>query len=311
MRFVTFQPAGAAGVPRVGRLIGDAVHEIRDAVSLIGLLGDDGERLQRAGERAEKDPAAVHARRAVKLLPVIPQPPTIRDFYAFEQHVKAGRKSRGLDMIAEWYEIPVFYFTNPSALAGDGDSVRIPPGCVKMDFEVEIAAVVGRTCSNISVAEARRHIVGYTILNDWSARDLQRKEMLVGLGPAKGKDFASSLGPCLVTADEIEDRRRDKAFDLAITATVNGREYTRANMAEIYWSFEEMVSFAARGTNVLAGDVIGSGTCGTGCISELSLTHGEERYPWLQAGDTVSITVERLGTLTNTVASSLPVHPLR
>lgn len=309
MRFVTMR-AGGAGF-QVGRVIGDKIHVLRDVPSLVSLLGDDGEKLHRAGEAAEKDPASVVSAGQAKLAPTIPQPPTIRDFYAFEQHVKAGRKSRGLDMIAEWYEIPVFYFTNPSSLAGDGDKVTVPPGCQKLDFEVEIAAVVGRHAHNVTVAEARRHIVGYTIFNDWSARDLQRKEMLVGLGPAKGKDFASSMGPWLVTADELEGRRKGKAFDLAITASVNGRQYTADNFSNIYWSFEEMLSFASRGTNVLPGDVLGSGTCGTGCISELSLTHGEDKYPWLKPADKVEISVEGLGTLRNEIAAGLPLHPLR
>ena len=274
MRFVTF--VDKAGTCGVGRLIGDNVHALRDVASLQSLLGDDGEHLARAGEEAERDPDRILAIEAVSLRPPVPQPPTIRDFYAFEQHVKAGRRSRGLEMVPEWYEIPVFYFTNPSSLSGHGDAVAIPPGCAKMDFEVEIAAVVGRRCSNVTVGEAGSYIVGYTIMNDWSARDLQRKEMLVGLGPAKGKDFATSMGPCLVTADELAPRRKDKAFDLGITATVNGRTYTRATFADIYWSFEEMLSFASRGTNLLPGDILGSGTCGTGCISELSLTHGED-----------------------------------
>lgn len=309
MRWVTFRSSD--GSDRLGRVVGDQVHELAGTRALIDLLGDDGERLARAGERATREPAAIHALGGLTLRPPIPQPPTIRDFYAFEQHVRAGRKSRGLDMLPEWYEIPVFYFTNPSSLSGHGDTVAIPPGCQRMDFEVEIAAVVGRRCSNIRVSEARTHIAGYTIMNDWSARDLQRKEMLVGLGPAKGKDFATSMGPCFVTADEIEDRRQGKAFDLAIRASVNGREYTRSNFAEIYWSFEEMLSFAARGTNVLAGDILGSGTCGTGCISELSLTHGEDKYPWLVPGDVVEITVDGLGTLRNTVVAGPPLHPLR
>jgi 2-keto-4-pentenoate hydratase/2-oxohepta-3-ene-1,7-dioic acid hydratase in catechol pathway len=309
MRFVTFlDPAGREAV---GRIIGEHVHEMRGVSRLIDVLGDDGERLNRAGEAAERDPAAVHARTAVKLRPPIPQPPSIRDFYAFEQHVKAGRKSRGLEMVPEWYEIPVFYFTNPSALLGDGESVAVPPGCQRLDFELEVAAIVGRTCSNLTVWQARSHIVGYTVLNDWSARDLQRKEMLVGLGPAKGKDFASSLGPCLVTADELEPKRRGNGFDLVMTASVNGREYARDTFANIYWSFEEMLSFASRGTRVMAGDVLGSGTCGTGCISELSLTHGEDKYPWLKPGDRVDMQVELLGTLSNTVAAGPPLHPLR
>lgn len=309
MKFVTMKGTGTEF--SVGRLIGDKVHVLRDVPSIISLLGDDGEKLNRAGEMAEKDPARVAPLSSVKLGPTIPQPPTIRDFYAFEQHVKAGRKSRGLEMIAEWYEIPVFYFTNPSSLQGDGDKVAIPPGCQKMDFEVEIGAVVGRHAHNVTVAEARRHIVGYTIFNDWSARDLQRKEMLVGLGPAKGKDFASSMGPMLVTADELESKRKGKAFDLAITASVNGRQYTSDNFSNIYWSFEEMLSFASRGTNVMPGDVLGSGTCGTGCISELSLTHGEDKFPWLKPGDKVEITVEGLGTLRNEIVAGPPLHPLR
>lgn len=309
MRFVTFKdPAGREGV---GRWIGDSIHGLRGTSRLQDLLGDDGERLMRAGEEAERDPAAVLSVDDVKLLPPIAQPPSIRDFYAFEQHVKAGRRSRGLDMVPEWYEIPVFYFTNPNALSGNGETIAIPPGCERLDFEVEVAAVVGRRCSNLKVSEAGSYIAGYMIMNDWSARDLQRREMLVGLGPAKGKDFAMSTGPCLVTPDELAAKRQGNGFDLEIAASVNGRIYTQANFADIYWSFEEMLAFASRGTNVLPGDILGSGTCGTGCISELSLTHGEDQYPWLKAGDEVEISVDLLGTLRNTIVPGLPLHPLR
>lgn len=309
MRFATIRDD--KGQDRVGRWIGDKIHILRHVTALVDLLGDDGERLQRAGEAAERDPLAVIDAASAQLRPPIPQPPTIRDFYAFEQHVKAGRKSRGLEMVKEWYEIPVFYFTNPSALAGHGEAVEIPPGCQKLDFELEVAAVVGRRGANLTVAEAGRHIVGYTLLNDWSARDLQRKEMLVGLGPAKGKDFRSSLGPCLVTADELEPLRKAKGFDITLTATVNGREYSRDNFANIHWSFEEMLSFAARGTVVNAGDVLGSGTCGTGCISELSLTYGEDKFAWLKAGDVVEFKADVLGTLANRIVEGPPLHPLR
>lgn len=309
MRFVTLRDE--RGQDRVGRWIGDKIHLIDGAASLLDLLGDDGERLLDAGERAEKEPAGVIEAARTQLRPPIPSPPTIRDFYAFEQHVEAGRRSRGLEMIPEWYELPVFYFTNPSSLAGQGDEVAVPPGCQKLDFELEIAAVVGRRGSNLTVAEAQRSIVGYMIMNDWSARDLQRKEMLIGLGPAKGKDFRSSLGPCLVTADELEPLRKGRAFDLTLTATVNGREYSRDNLANIYWSFEEMLSFASRGTVVNAGDILGSGTCGTGCIAELSLTHGEDKFPWLKPGDRVELSAGPLGTLSNTVVAGPPLHPLR
>ena len=309
MRFVTIR--NDKGEDRVGRWIGSKIHLIRNAASLMSLLGDDGARLARAGESAETDPAGIVDAATATWLAPIPQPPTIRDFYAFEQHVVAGRRSRGLEMVKEWYEIPVFYFTNPSSLAGHGDKVEVPPGCHKLDFELEVAAVVGRRGSNLTVVEAGKHIVGYMLMNDWSARDLQRKEMLVGLGPAKGKDFRSSFGPCLVTSDEIEPLRKGKGFDITLTASVNGREYSRDSFANIHWSFEEMLSFAARGTVVNAGDVLGSGTCGTGCISELSLSHGEDKYPWLKPGDRVEFKADLLGTLTNTIVEGPPLHPLR
>lgn len=309
MRFVTV--SDASGRDRVGRVIGDKIHLLPGALALIDLLGDDGERLARAGEQATADPAGIVDFDTARLRPPIPEPPSIRDFYAFEQHVKAGRRSRGLDMVPEWYEFPVFYFTNPGTLAGPGEAVAVPPGCTKLDFELEIAAVVGRRCSDVTVAQARSHIVGYTILNDWSARDLQRKEMLVGLGPAKGKDFRTSLGPMLVTADELEPLRKGQAFDLTLTATVNGREWSRDNLANIHWSFEEMLAYAARGSVVRPGDILGSGTCGTGCIGELSLTHGEDKYPWLKPGDTVSLAAGPLGTLTNAIVAGPPLVPLR
>src|SRR5207248_6650862 len=152
---------------------------------------------------------------------------------------------------------------------------------------------------------------GFTIMNDWSARDLQRREMRLGLGPVKGKDFATSLGPFLVTRDEVEPRRKNTAFDLAMTATVNGEQYSQANLAEVYWSFEEMLAYASRGTRIEPGDVIGSGTCGGGCILELSIRHGSAAYPWLQPGDEVALAVEYLGTLSNHIVAGPPEHPIR
>ena len=144
-------------------------------------------------------------------------------------------------------------------------------------------------------------------MNDWSARDLQRREMRLSLGPAKGKDFATTLGPFLVTPDELEPFREGEAYDLAMTATVNGKEYSRASLAEIYWSFGEMLAYASRGTRVVPGDVIGSGTCGTGCILELSLVHGEQAYPWLSPGDHVALEVEHLGRVVNRVVEGKPL----
>jgi 2-keto-4-pentenoate hydratase/2-oxohepta-3-ene-1,7-dioic acid hydratase in catechol pathway len=231
----------------------------------------------------------------------LPRPATIRDFYAFEQHVRTARARRGLEMDPDWYELPVFYFTNPAAVIGTGDDVRMPPGSAALDFELEVAAVVGRVGHDLSPEDAESHIAGYMVMNDWSARDLQAREMKQGLGPAKGKDFATTLGPAFVTPDELEHLRKGKAFDLAMVAKVNSKEYSRANLADIHWSFGEMLAYASRGTHVVPGDVIGSGTCGTGCILELSLTHGAEAYPWLQPGDVVQLEVAGLGTVTNRV----------
>jgi 2-keto-4-pentenoate hydratase/2-oxohepta-3-ene-1,7-dioic acid hydratase in catechol pathway len=226
---------------------------------------------------------------------------TVRDFYAFEEHVATARRARGLEMEPDWYELPVFYFSNPYAVLGPDDPVAAPPGCEELDYELEVAAVVGRSGRDLDPQHAEEHIAGFTIMNDWSARDLQRREMRLGLGPAKGKDFATSLGPSLVALDELEDRRAGKAYDLAMTARVNGREYSRGNLADAHWSFGEMLAYASRGTRVAPGDVIGSGTCGTGCILELSLVHGHDAYPWLYPGDVVELEVERLGVLRNTV----------
>ena len=234
-------------------------------------------------------------------LPVIA---SIRDFYAFEQHVRTARERRGLEMEPDWYELPVFYFSNPASIVGDGDDVAVPPGCTELDYELEVAAVVGRAGRDLDAAAAVDHIAGFTIMNDWSARDLQRREMKLNLGPAKGKDFATTIGPFLVTPDELRDAAVGKAYDLAMTATVNGREYSHASLADIYWSFGDLLAYASRGTSVRPGDIIGSGTCGTGCILERSLVHGAEQFPWLAPGDVVSLSVERLGTITNRIVGT-------
>ena len=310
MRWATFH-TGDSDQDRVGLVHNDRLHALEPGPTLLDLLGDDGERLARAGERALNSPAEVLSLDAVRLQAPIPRPPSVRDFYAFEQHVRTGRQRRGLEMDPDWYELPVFYFTNPAATLGPGDEVPMPPGAEQLDFELEAAAVVGRGGSDLTPEEAEGHIAGYMVMNDWSARDLQRREMKLNLGPAKGKDFATSFGPLLVTPDELESYRKGPAFDLAMTARVNGREYSRASWADIYWSFPEMLAYASRGTRLVPGDLAGSGTCGTGCILELALVHGEEAYPWLKVGDLVELSVEQLGTLTNQVVEGPPLRPLR
>lgn len=310
MRWTTYRTKDSTD-SRVGLVLRDQVHALQPGVRLIDLLGDDGERLARAGEQATSAPFEVIPLSDVRLRSPIPRPPSVRDFYAFEQHVRVGRQRLGLEMNPDWYELPVFYFTNPAAIVDPGDNVAVPPGCNQLDFELEVAAVVGQGGSDLDPDEAESHIAGFMIMNDWSARDLQQREMRLSLGPAKGKDFATGLGPFFVTRDEVLPHRLRKAYDLTMTATVNGREYSRASLADIYWSFGEMLAYASRGTQIVPGDVIGSGTCGTGCIFELSLVHGLDSYPWLVPGDRVELTVDLLGTLSNTVVAGGPLVPLR
>lgn len=276
---------------------------------LLPLIQEGGTALLERGRRALEDGDTVDPS-SVRLLCPLETPPTFRDFYAFEQHVKAGRSWRGLDMDPLWYEIPVFYFSNPYAFRGSGE-VPMTPGAHRFDFELEVAAVVGKAGKNLTVDEAEETILGYCVLNDWSGRDVQHEEMKLSMGPVKGKDTATSMGPYLVTKDELAPFARGKGFDRAMTLTVNGTTYSEANWADVFWSFAEMVAYASRGTEVRPGDVIGSGTCGTGCILELSRTHGEERFPWLKAGDEVVATVDGLGSLRSTVTAAQPVHDLR
>jgi len=227
----------------------------------------------------------------------LPNPKSVRDFYAFEQHVKTARENRGLEMIPEWYEIPVFYFTNHLAIKGPEDEIIRPQACEWLDYELEIACVIGKEGRNIKAEDAEQHIFGFFIMNDWSARDLQRHEMKVGLGPAKGKDFAISFGPYLVTKDELETLKSEKGYNLQMTARVNGRELSSGNVKDLYYSFSEMIERASAGTTLYPGEVIGSGTVGTGCILEL----GTDVHRWLEPGDEVELEIEGLGILKNKI----------
>ena len=239
----------------------------------------------------------------VSLLSPVAHPPSIRDFYAFETHVRNARARRGLTVPPEWYEAPAFYFSNPGALVGNGAQVARPAATKALDYELEIACVIGRRARDVAADDWRSVVAGFTILNDWSARDVQRKEMAVGLGPAKGKDFATSLGPALVTLDELEDRMTPvegagHRLDLAMEARVNGKTLSRANAKDLHFTFGQMIARASADVYLFPGDVIGSGTAGNGCLLEL----GPETHPWLEPGDEVTLEIERLGTLTNRVA---------
>lgn len=238
--------------------------------------------------------------RAQRFLPPILRPPSFRDFYAFEQHVRTARARRGLPMIQAWYDIPVFYFSNPNSLIGDDAQTFAPANSSELDYELELGVVIGNRCRNIAPSQAWSHVAGFTIINDFSARDVQSAEMEVGLGPAKGKDFATAVGPVLVTRDEFADKIDDERVSLEMRARVNGRELSRGNSSALFHSFPKMIAQASRDADLFPGDLIGSGTVGGGCILELG---PENTGGWLKAGDLVELEIERLGTLRTKIAA--------
>jgi fumarylacetoacetate (FAA) hydrolase len=232
---------------------------------------------------------------ALEFGPPILAPPTFRDFYAFEQHVGTMWKRRDMAIPEAWYRLPIFYFSNTSEIRGPDEPVWAPRGSNELDYELEVAAVIDSPVRDLQAARGEEAIGGYLILNDWSARDLQREETTVRLGPAKGKDFASSIGPWLVTPDEIADVRSGKGYDLAMTASVNGAELSRGTWSSAHFAFGEMVERASTDVRLRAGDLLGSGTVGTGCLLEI---RDDTLGRYLEPGDTVTLAIERLGELT-------------
>lgn len=328
MRYVTFVAVDEPRHARLGALVGDEVVDLERARSwaqgakslsaealpstmlelihagpeawaythrLVAALNDEPiDQLKSAGRGRVGWPLT-----EVRMLPPLPRPMGVRDFYAFEQHVARARAARGQPVPDAWYEAPVFYFSNPNAAYGHGETVPIPSYSQELDYELEVACVIGQAGRDIPPERAGAFIFGYMIFNDWSARDEQRREMQVGLGPAKGKDFASSFGPWLVTPDELHDRQTDRigVYDLAMSARVNGDERSRGNWKDIHFSFAEMIARASADVFLLPGEVLGSGTVGSGSLLELTGGVG----PWLQAGDVVELEIERLGTLRNEI----------
>jgi 2-keto-4-pentenoate hydratase/2-oxohepta-3-ene-1,7-dioic acid hydratase in catechol pathway len=234
------------------------------------------------------------------------KPASIRDFVTFESHVEGVRKSidKAVGIPDAWYDAPTFYFTNPHALYGPDQPVPKPALCNALDFEMEVGVVLGRGGSSLTEREAEDAIFGYTIVNDWSARDIQAREMQVGLGPAKGKDFATSIGPWLVTADELEEHHDAEGFlDLDCKAYVNGELIGHDRLAHMHWTFPEVIAYASRDSVVVAGDLLASGTTGGGgCLAELWGRHGAQTPPPLQIGDEVRLDVQQLGSLTAVAA---------
>jgi 2-keto-4-pentenoate hydratase/2-oxohepta-3-ene-1,7-dioic acid hydratase in catechol pathway len=224
----------------------------------------------------------------VRLLAPLPNPASVRDFFAFEAHVKKGFEKRGEPMPAEWYQIPVYYKSGRHNIIGTDEDVRWPSFTEKFDYELELAVVIGRTGTNIPAEKARDYIAGFTVMNDFSARDIQKKEMKVRLGPAKGKDWCTALGPYLVTSNEIGD-----PYNLRMTARINGELWSEGNSSSMYWKFEQMIEFLSKDDTIYPGDVIGSGTVGTGCGLELDR--------WVKRGDVMELEIEKIGVLRNRV----------
>lgn len=321
------QPIG-----RLGFLVGDNVidvelaslrHAMRgngenmktlpaDIITFLA-LGDEAQKLakevyhwcaKRSTEELNSPNVIARNINEVKLLSPIPRPTSMRDGYAFRQHVEAARHNRGVEMIPEFDEFPVFYFTNHQSVIGPGEMAVMPEHLKKLDFELEAAIVIGKEGRNIKAEEADEYIFGYMVMNDWSARYLQMEEMKLSLGPAKGKDFATAIGPYLVTRDELASKRipgpKGERYDLTMTCKVGNEEVSRGNLKDMSWTFAQIVERASYGVTLYPGDVIGSGTVGTGCFLELN---GSKVYDnrWLGIGDEVTCSIEMLGDLTNTV----------
>jgi fumarylacetoacetate (FAA) hydrolase len=308
MGWVDGKASGAKNERAIAEKFGDSVlgfiEKARDARPLaVEALAAFGR-----GELPAKTDAGAIAMPAkeVTLLAPIPRPPSMRDGYAFRQHVETARKNRGLEMIPEFDQFPVFYFTNHQAVIGPGPLSVRPRHLEKLDFELEVAIVVGREARDLTAENADEVIFGMTIMNDFSARVLQMQEMLLSLGPAKGKDFATGLGPYLLTMDELADKTvrssKGNTFDLGMRAFVNGEKLSQGNVADMTWTFAQILERASYGVTLYPGDVIGSGTCGTGCFLELN---GSKitKDQWLKTGDVVALEIDRLGRLENTVVA--------
>lgn len=262
----------------------------------------------------------IHKLEEVKLLAPIPRPNSLRDAYAFRQHVETSRRNRGLEMIKEFDDFPVFYFSNHNAIFGPSDDIEcMPSHFEKLDYELEIAILIGKEGRNIKAKNAKEYIAGFMIMNDMSSRGLQMKEMKLNLGPAKGKDFASVLGPYLVTPDELSGNvvNEDDSgcnYNLEMTCSVNGKLLSKGNLKDMAWSFEKIIERVSYGASIYPGDIIGSGTVGTGCLLEINgtnkLKHSDFTEIWLKENDVVEMEIENLGKITNKIISNNSIYKI-
>jgi len=295
------------------------LNEFFGDISLVDLIKKDNWKSETL-KKIDEEKLVTHHINDVNLLAPIPNPNSLRDAYAFRQHVETSRKNRGLEMIKEFDEFPVFYFSNHNAIYGPQDEIKcMPSHFEKLDFELEIAIVIGKEGRNLKANEASSYIAGYMIMNDVSARGLQMKEMKLNLGPAKGKDFASVIGPYLVTPDEIKDRLIDKGghgsiYDLKMSCFLNNQLVSEGNFKDMNWTFEQIIERVSYGTTIYPGDIIGSGTVGTGCLLELNGTgkikDSNYNEVWLKEGDVVKMKIDKLGEISNKIVSESSDHKI-
>ena len=311
MKWVTFVASDSSS-PRIGWLLPQGAGATPDTIAAHSQLPatmlelvEAG--LDRARELASRPPEKTWKLSEVRLLSPLPRPTSMRDGYAFRQHVEAARRNRGVPMIEEFDHFPVFYFTNHLAVTGPGPVQVQRLALDKLDFELEAAIVIGARGRNIPASRADEHIFGYMIMNDWSARTLQMEEMKLSLGPAKGKDFATSLGPWLVTRDElaahVQPSSVGERHSLKMRAFVNGKQVSFGNLKDMTWTFAQIIERASYGVELQPGEVIGSGTVGTGCFLELNGSKITDNQ-WLKPGDTVVLEIDALGKLENVIAEA-------
>lgn len=321
---------------RLGILVKDKIYNVAENAHALGqgILPDTMSEFLQMGEPAMKivqsvekliqgqNPAVIESGVSLQnLLAPVPHPSSCRDGYAFRQHVETARRNRKVPMIPEFDQYPVFYFTNHNAINGPGDIFCMPDHFEKLDFELECAIVIGKKGRNILASEADNYIAGYMIMNDLSARTLQMEEMLLNLGPAKGKDFSTVIGPWLVTPEELEKYLAStpaghigKTYNLSMTCSVNGKIVSNGNLKDMNWTFAEIIERASYGVDLFPGDVIGSGTVGTGCFLELNgtglLNDPAYKTQWLKDGDVVEMEITGLGKLRNTIRKENTTHSI-
>ncbi|MFF1555815.1 fumarylacetoacetate hydrolase family protein [Rhodococcus erythropolis] len=302
MKFATYSNGSAA--TRAAVLDGDLLYPIDGTASVKDIIGDGIDAMLAHGRSAVESATPIPVGSVLLEAPL--RPPSMRDSMCFHEHIVNCMGS--VDPLHS--KFPAFYLSNHAAVHGPSEEVRISPGCEAFDYEMEVAAVIGRPGSNIRPGDARDHIVGYTMYIDWSARDLQMEEMEVRLGPAKGKDSATTLGPVLVSADEFEPKRAGKGFDITMSVAIDGKPISSGNWSTIDWSFDDVVAYTSRGTHLQTGDVLGSGTVGRGCLVEQRTLDPDNFRGWLRQGEVVTFEVDLIGRMDVRVADPLALHPL-